>query len=119
MAQGNPNPSPATRFGGPKGNPQGKTSETARLEILNAQAAMRIRARILAAAEAKLTECSTDDVLAQYVETAMLKLLTDSETRGLGAPVQPVDHSSTDGTMTPKPNVIEFVAPKAIDESDD
>lgn len=75
---------------------------------------MRIRARILAAAEAKLVECSTDDVLAQYVETAMLKLLTDSETRGLGAPVQPVDHSSTDGSMTPKPGVDLSKAPPEL-----
>lgn len=86
----NPNPSPRTRIGAPNGPKPGKTTETARLEVLNAEAAMRIRARILAAAEARLVECSTDDVLAQYVETAMLKLLTDSETRGLGAPVQPV-----------------------------
>lgn len=30
-----------------------------------------------------------------------------------------VDHTSSDGSMTPKPNVIEFVAPKALNESDD
>ena len=72
----------------------GKTSEQKRLELANAEAAMRIRERILRAAEAKLVECSTDDVLSQFVEAAMLKLLKDSEDRGLGAPVQPVDHTS-------------------------
>jgi hypothetical protein len=30
-----------------------------------------------------------------------------------------VDLSSSDGSMTPKPNVIEFVSPRANDESDD
>jgi len=87
--------------------------------LRNAEAAIRIRERILRAAEARLVELSTEEVLSEFVEAAMLKLLTDSETRGLGAPMQPVDHSSTDGSMTPKPNVIEFIAPKALDESDD
>jgi Tfp pilus assembly protein PilX len=79
---------------GQSGNPKGKTAATKTLELQNAEAAMRIRERILRAAEAKLVECSTDDVLSQFVEAAMLKLLKDSEDRGLGAPVQPVDHTS-------------------------
>jgi len=124
---GNPNPSPKTRFQkGESGNPKGKTSLQKKLEqttaeaaLRNAEAAIRIRERILRAAEARLVELSTEEVLSEFVEAAMLKLLTDSETRGLGAPMQPVDHSSTDGSMTPKPNVIEFIAPKALDESDD
>lgn len=97
------NPPKHTRFGaGNNANPAGKTSEQKRLEYANAEAAMRIRERILRAAEAKLNECSTDDVLEKFVEAAMLKLLKDSEDRGLGAPVQAVDHSSKDGTMTPR-----------------
>jgi hypothetical protein len=80
-----------TRFGaGNKANPQGKTSEQKRLEMQNAEAAMRIRARLLQAAEAKLSESSTDEVLEQFIEAAMLKLIKDSEDRGLGAPVQPM-----------------------------
>lgn len=63
---------------------------------------MRIRARALHAVEAKLNECSTDEAIEMLVEAAMLKLLKDSEDRGLGAPVQAVDHSSKDGTMTPR-----------------
>lgn len=62
---------------------------------------MRIRERILRAAEARLVECSTDEVLDQFVEAAMLKLLKDSEDRGLGAPTQKVDNTSSDGSMTP------------------
>jgi len=104
----NPNPSPKTRIGAPNGPKPGKTAEAKRLEILNAEAAMRIRARMLQAVERKLTakddesDEAIDDVAFAMVEAAMLKLLTDSETRGLGAPVQPVDHSSTDGSMTPR-----------------
>jgi Tfp pilus assembly protein PilX len=99
--KGNPNPSPATRFGvGNRANPNGKTSEQKRLELANAEAAMRIRERILRAAEAKLNECSTDEVLDQFVDAAMLKLLKDSEDRGLGAPVQAV--TNPDGSLRPQ-----------------
>ena len=81
-------------------NPGGKSSEQATLERRNAEAAMRIRERILRAAEARLVECSTEQVIAEFVEAAMLKLLKDSEDRGLGAPVQ--DIRSGDGSMTPQ-----------------
>ena len=101
----NPNPSPATRFGaGNKANPAGKTSETRRLELQNAETAMAIRQRILSAAQAKLNELSSDEVLEQYVEAAMLKLLKDSEDRGLGAPVQ--SHVSPDGSMAPVNRIV-------------
>ena len=94
---GNPNPSPATRFKkGDVGNPRGKTSEQKKLEmdtaeaaLRNAEAAIRIRAKLLAATEAQLDQANPDEVMVM-IEAAMLKLLTDSETRGLGAPVQPV-----------------------------
>lgn len=79
----------------------GKTSEQKRMEMQNAEAAMRIRARALRAVEAKLNESSTDEAIALLVEAAMLKLLKDSEDRGLGAPVQAI--TSPDGSMTPKP----------------
>jgi hypothetical protein len=36
---------------------------------------------------------------------------------GLDQPAK-VDHVSSDGTMSPKPTLIEFVAPKVADESD-
>lgn len=83
------------QFGKPEGNPNGKTSEQKRLEMRNAEVAMRIRERILAAAEEKLRECSTDEVLETFVENAMLRLIKDSEDRGLGSPVQPM--SSPEG----------------------
>lgn len=95
MPRGNPNPSPSTRFGAPNGPASGKTAEQKRLELENAERAMRIRQRILNAAEAKLNELSTDEVLEAYVDAAMLKLLKDSEDRGLGQPVQPTDNQHT------------------------
>ena len=85
------------QFGKPEGNAPGKTSEQKRLEYENAQTAMRIRQRALQAVEAKLNECSTDDAIALLVEAAMLKLLKDSEDRGLGAPVQAI--TNPDGSM--------------------
>lgn len=100
---------------GESGNPKGKTSEQKRLEMENAEAAMRIRQRALRAVEAKLVECSTDDAVKLLVEAAMLKLLKDSEDRGLGAPVQA--HVSPDGSMGPTRIVIEAAKPN--DASDD
>lgn len=94
------------RFGQPEGNPNGKTSEQKRIEMRNAEAAMRIRERILSAVEAKLVECSTDDVLDKFVDAAMLKLLTDSETRGLGAPVQAIDHTTNGKDINQQPAII-------------
>lgn len=92
MAKGNPNPSPNTRIGAPGGPPPGKTVGQRSLEMQNAEAAMRIRSRLLKAVEEKLDTSEGEAVLAM-VEAAMLKLLTDSETRGLGAPTQKVDHT--------------------------
>lgn len=101
MKNGNPNPSPETRFKpGQSGNPGGISSETARLTRENAEAAARIRARLLHATEASLNERGTDEAMA-LIEAAMLKLLKDSEDRGLGAPAQAIDHSSKDGSMSP------------------
>jgi len=95
-------------------NPGGKSSEQATLERRNAEAAMRIRARALQAVEAKLNECSTEDAIEMLVEAAMLKLLKDSEDRGLGAPVQAVDHTTNGKDM---PTTITLRA--AGDGSDD
>jgi len=88
-----------TRFGQPNGNPNGKTSAQKRLEMENAEAAMRIRARLLRATEAKLNELSTDEAMG-LIEAAMLKLLKDSEDRGFGAPVQAV--TNPDGSLRPQ-----------------
>ena len=106
-----------TRFKpGHAGNPGGKTSEQKRLEMANAEAAMRIRARALHAVEAKLAESSTEEAIEMLVEAAMLKLLKDSEDRGLGAPVQAV--TNPDGSFS-KPTRIELIAVKPDDNGAD
>ena len=92
-----------TRFGaGNRANPQGKTSEQKRLEMLNAEAAMRIRARALHAVEVKLNECSAEQAIEMLVEAAMLKLLNDSENRGLGLPTAKVEGSGPGGAFLVK-----------------
>lgn len=78
----------------------GKTSEQKRMEMQNAEAAMRIRARALSAVEAKLNECSTEEAIEMLVEAAMLKLLKDSEDRGLGSPTQSI--TNPDGSLAPR-----------------
>lgn len=59
------------------------------MEATNAESAMRIREKLLKATEARLVDLSDQDIM-DLIEPAMLKLLTDSETRGLGAPVQKI-----------------------------
>ena len=95
----NPNPSPETRFQpGQSGNPGGLSSETARLIRENAESAARIRARLLQATEASLKERDTDTAM-ELIESAMLKMLKDSEDRDLGAPVQSMDHTTNGKDM--------------------
>jgi hypothetical protein len=109
----NKNPSPKTRFTkGKSGNPGGKTAEQVAIERRNAETAMRIREKLLAAAERKLKALGNDDAALEFIEAAMLKLIKDAEDRGLGAPVQP--HTSPDGTMTPTAIIV-----RGIDASDD
>ena len=103
MAQGNPNPSPSTRFGaGENHNPQGKTSKQKRQEMRNAEKAVRFRGRMLDAMEAAIAEVETEDqarALLEHLNPHTLKMLKDAEDRGLGAPVQA--HTSPDGSMSP------------------
>ena len=95
MAQGNPNPSPETRFKpGVSPNPGGKTSEQRRLEVENAERATRLRNKMLTALEQSLSEGGN---AAELVEAAVLKLLKDAEDRGFGAPTATVEHSGKDG----------------------
>jgi hypothetical protein len=107
MPKGNPNPNtsglrPFKK--GESGNPGGKTAEQVAIERRNAEAAMRIREKLLAAAERKLAALGDDDAALELIEAAMLKLIKDAEDRGLGAPIQ--DLRSGDGSMTPATHII-------------
>lgn len=91
MAKGNPNPSPETRFQpGVATNPGGKTSEQRQREIANAERATRIRERLLKALEKQIAALD-DNASADRITTEVLKMLKDSEDRGLGAPKQEMD----------------------------
>ena len=104
----NKNPSPETRFKkGETGNPGGKTAEQVAIERRNAEAAMRIREKLLAAAERRLEVLGDGEAALELIEAGMLKLIKDAEDRGLGAPVQ--DHRSGDGSMTPRDFVVRLM----------
>jgi hypothetical protein len=100
--QGNPNPSPETRFGGPRGNPMGKTKRQKELEYENGVLASEARNRMLTALTQALAEKSSEEIAAILSGGDILKLLKDSEDRAFGGPKASVDLSSEDGTMTPK-----------------
>lgn len=99
MPKGNPNPSPETRIGAPRGPKPGMTKEHAKIAKENADRALKIRDRLLRSFEAKLSESDMDAVI-ELTGPHLLKLLKDAEDRGLGNPVQP--HTSPDGSMTPR-----------------
>ena len=99
----NPNPSPGTRFkAGDPANPVGKTSEQRRLEVANAERATRIRGRMLEALEAELdkldreSESHDKTAATAAIKADILKLLKDTEDRGLGTPLQSIKHSGDD-----------------------
>ena len=104
-----------TQFGGVRGNPQGVTSKQRKAEIANAEKATLVRSRLL---DAVITATESGATMDQ-IEAGLLKLIKDAEDRGLGTPTQSINVESPNGTMTPKPNVIEFVTPKESGESPD
>jgi hypothetical protein len=90
MMRGNPDPSPETRFQpGQSGNPGGLTKELRAQIDANAAQAVRIRAAILAKMAALVDPES--GLFMGDLGGDVLKLIKDSEDRGLGAPQQTVD----------------------------
>lgn len=97
----NQNPSPETRFGGPRGNTPGKTSEQRQAEIRNAWLATKIRGQMLEALATAIEETPASALT--RIEPAALKLLKDAEDRGLGTPKASVDISNDDGSLKQEP----------------
>lgn len=98
MKAGYKRPPKETQFKkGQSGNPGGISSETARLIRENAEKAALIRGRLLDAVVDTLE--SADASKLEMIEPSMLKLLKDAEDRGLGAPVQAVDHTTNGKDM--------------------
>lgn len=98
---GNPNPSPDTRFGGKRGNQPngGKTSAQKKAEYDAAEKAALIGDKMVSSIMDKLS-AGTDAI--DFIDPATLKLLKDVQDRAHGTPTQAVDHTSTDGSMTPQ-----------------
>ena len=93
-------------------NPGGKTSEQKLMEMANAQAATRIQARLLQALEGQMLEDDTKKTIVDnFIKAEVLKLVKDAQDRGLGTAKQSVDHTSTDGSMSPTRIVIEAAKP--------
>ena len=107
---GHGKPPKHTQFGQPGGNIPGKTSAQRKAEIANAEKATKIRGKLLnaidaAAGDGELTDADTRAL--KLIEAAVLKLIKDSEDRGLGTPQQSVtvDNTSSDGTMSPPSDI--------------
>lgn len=122
MPKGNPNPSPETRFQpGNNANPGGKTPEMKRLEAEAAMMALKLRHKTLSAMTEKveklanMPDASLDDIL-KLVDGDVLRLFKDSEDRAHGTPKQAVDHTSSDGSMSPKPLDVSRMSDAALAE---
>jgi hypothetical protein len=107
MPKGNPNPSPETRFKpGQSGNPGGKSAEHVAAERKAAEISALMRLQLLSTMQEKvakaleLPEASLKDIL-ELVNGDVLRLFKDSEDRAHGTPRQAVDHTSSDGSMSP------------------
>lgn len=96
MANPNPNTSGLTPFKkGCVGNPGGKTSKQRKAEIRNAEKATLIRERLLDA----IIAATDGGAGVEHIEASILKLVKDSEDRGLGQPKASVDVSNEDGSL--------------------
>lgn len=90
-----------TRFGGPRGNIPGKTTEQREVEIRNAWIATKVRAQLL---EALANSIDGNPAAAlERIDPATLKLIKDAEDRGLGTPKASVDVNNPDGNLKPAP----------------
>jgi cation diffusion facilitator CzcD-associated flavoprotein CzcO len=86
-------------------NPGGKTRDQKRLEMENATLATQAKNRFLRALVALQAEQSTEEVMASFTGADILRLIKDAEDRAHGTPRQAIDHTSSDGSMAPKPGV--------------
>lgn len=113
----NPNPSPATRFKkGQSGNPGGKTEGQRAAEIEAARISAELRLQALSSLQEAMGAGSISGAnLELILNPATLKLFKDSEDRAHGTPKQAVDHTSSDGSMSPaKPSDVDPSAVKSL-----
>lgn len=111
----NPNPDPRYQWKkGQSGNPGGKTSAHRKAEVRAAEAAALVQADLVEALARVLSEAG-DEQKVNNIRSDVLKLLKDAQDRGFGAPVQHVDQTSSDGTMSPTKVEIVAVGKKPVD----
>lgn len=114
----NPNPSPSTRFGAPGGNVPGRTSAQIKASIEAAEIAAKLQKRMLESLAGLFNERPEKEHIVEHVRADTLRLLKDAMDRGFGLPVQTVDNTSSDGTMSPGRIEIVAVMPDGTDSED-
>lgn len=96
----NPDPSPETRFKpGQSGNPGGLNSETHRLIKDSAEKAARLQNLLIEGVLAKVEQASPEDREA-ILRADVNKIIGDALDRHLGKATQPIDNTSSDGSMS-------------------
>lgn len=85
---------------GQSGNPGGKTSEHRANEVKAAELAAKARLGLVQAFANLVDGVVTDEERKALINSDALRLLKDSEDRGFGAPTQPVDNTSSDGSAS-------------------
>jgi hypothetical protein len=83
---------------GQSGNPGGKSAEHRANEVKAAELAAKARLGIVQAFANLVDGVVTDAERHALLNSDALRLLKDSEDRGFGAPTQPVDNTSSDGS---------------------
>ena len=97
----NPNPSPETRFGGPRGNTPGVTSEQREAQIRNAWIVTDIHTKALERLNARLNDDAAVDAFLDKIN--LNNLLKDAADRGYGTPTASVNVNNPDGNLKPEP----------------
>ena len=94
-------PNPSTQFKpGVSGNPGGKSSSHRKAEIKAAELAAGIQLELVEALAETFKDAKSADKVEQ-IRGDILKLLKDSQDRGFGQATQPIDATSSDGSMSP------------------
>jgi len=102
-AVGNKKPPVHTRFQkGKVGNPGGKTSQQKKRELRNAELATKIRGRMLRALNKLIEDKSDEEIVSEQLTSEALKLIKDSEDRGLGTSVSTQVVQQLNGSDQPR-----------------
>lgn len=87
---------------GQVGNPGGKTSQQKRRELRNAELATKIRGRMLRALHKLIEDKTDEEIVTEQLTSEALKLIKDSEDRGLGTAVNVSTVQQLNGADTPR-----------------